>query len=138
MPLPASRSAGKKPCSRTLRSVSNEDGQAPVTRKPCTTGRTMRGIPKTPHILNVRENLRRGSVAGHRGAEAGHDDRAGDPDVSGDPQRRPGVVIEPGQDLGAGPVRERVMGEIGLPALRGELGLKAQARTTLAAWPGRG
>ena len=33
-----------------------------------------------------------------------------------------GVVVEPGQDLGAGPAGQRVVGEVGLPALAGELG----------------
>jgi hypothetical protein len=32
-------------------------------------------------------------------------------------QRVPGMVIQPGQDLGIGPAGERVVGEVGLPAL---------------------
>ena len=42
---------------------------------------------------------------------------AGDPVPGGDRQGVAGVVIEPGQDLGAGATGERVMGEVGLPAL---------------------
>jgi len=41
------------------------------------------------------------------------------PVVRGNPQRVAGMVIEPGQDLGAGPPGERVVGEVGLPALAG-------------------
>ena len=44
--------------------------------------------------------------------------------VGGDRQRVAGVVIEPGQDLGAGAVGERVVGEVGLPALVRLLGFE--------------
>ena len=40
---------------------------------------------------------------------------------------QPGVVIQPGQDLGAGPVRQRPVGEVGLPALVGLGGFEPQA-----------
>jgi hypothetical protein len=60
------------------------------------------------------------------GAELRYHDRAGDPAVRSDPQRVPGVVIEPGQDLGIGPIREWVVGEVGLPALVGLLGGEPQ------------
>lgn len=56
-----------------------------------------------------------------RGAELGDHDGPGDPAVGGDRQGQPGVVIEPGQDLGAAAISEGVMGEIGLPALVGQL-----------------
>ena len=42
-------------------------------------------------------------------------------EVKRDRQGIPGVVIKPGQDLGAGPIRERVVSEAGLPALVGLL-----------------
>ena len=50
-------------------------------------------------------------------AELGHDDRAGDAVVGGDPCRESGAVVEPGQDLGVGAgaavrVGESVVGEI--------------------------
>ena len=61
------------------------------------------------------------------GAELRDDDGAGDPAVRGDPQCVTGVVIQPGQDLGVRPVRERVMGEVGLPAFIGLLGGEPQA-----------
>ena len=53
------------------------------------------------------------------GAEGLQDGGAGDPGVGGDGQGVAGVVVEPGQDLGIGPVGERVVGEAGLPALFG-------------------
>ena len=43
------------------------------------------------------------------GAELGQDDGPGDAVVDGDSQREPGVVIEPGQDLGAGAVSEGIV-----------------------------
>jgi hypothetical protein len=50
------------------------------------------------------------------------------------------VVIQPGQDLGAGSAGERVVGEVGLPALVGHLGGEPEVRrlTTSAAWPAPG
>ena len=39
----------------------------------------------------------------------------------------PGVIVEPGQDLGSGPVGERVPVEVGLPALVRLLGLEPDA-----------
>ena len=56
------------------------------------------------------------------GAEGQQDGRAGDPVVRGQRERVAGVVVEPGQDLGIGPAGERVVGEVGLPALVGHLG----------------
>ena len=61
-------------------------------------------------------------MRGDGGAERGEDDRAGDPAVRGERERVTGVVIQPGQDLGVRPARERVVGEVGLPALVGLLG----------------
>jgi hypothetical protein len=55
------------------------------------------------------------------GTELGHHDGPGHPGMGGDPQRQPGVVIEPGQDLRAGAAGQRVVGEVGLPALIGQL-----------------
>jgi hypothetical protein len=45
-----------------------------------------------------------GAVRGDGVAEGGQDDLAGDVVVRSHRQGQPGVVIEPGQDLGAGPV----------------------------------
>jgi hypothetical protein len=56
------------------------------------------------------------------GAEGLQDGGAGDPGVGGDGQGAAGVVAEPGQDLGVGPAGERVVGEVGLPALVRHLG----------------
>lgn len=67
-------------------------------------------------------------MPGYRGAEGGQDDGAGDPVPGGDRQGVPGVVIEPGQDLGAGAAGERVAGEVRLPALVRQPGLKPQLR----------
>jgi len=64
-------------------------------------------------------------------AERGQHDGAGDPDVGGQVQHVPGVVIQPAQDLGigaraaAGP-GEPVVGEVGLPALVRLLGGEPQ------------
>jgi hypothetical protein len=43
-------------------------------------------------------------------------------------QGEPGVVIEPGQHLGPGPVRQRIVGEISLPALVRLPGFEPQIR----------
>ena len=59
--------------------------------------------------LNVRERRGRGPVAGAGGAEGGEHGRAGDPGVGGDRQGVPGVVVEPGQDLGVLAAGERVV-----------------------------
>jgi hypothetical protein len=76
-------------------------------------------------------------MLGYRGAEGGQHDGAGDPVPGGDGQGVPGVVIEPGQDLGAGSVCQRVVGEVRLPALVGQLGLKPQVgRLRPLAWLG--
>jgi hypothetical protein len=60
-------------------------------------------------------------VAGWRGwarsAEGQQDGGAGDAGVGGDGQGVAGVIVEPGQDLGAGAAGEWVVGEVGLPAL---------------------
>jgi hypothetical protein len=68
-----------------------------------------------------------GAVAGDGGAEGGQHDRAGHAVPGSEGQGVPGVAIEPGQHLGAGPVGERVMGEAGLPALVGLLGSEPDA-----------
>jgi hypothetical protein len=65
----------------------------------------------------VGERGGRGAVGGDGDAELGEDDLAGDPVVGGAAQGAAGVVIEPGQDLGARPVSQRVVREAGLPAL---------------------
>src|SRR6202167_3120082 len=59
----------------------------------------------------------RGAVLLAGGAEGQQDGRPGDPVVRGQGERVAGVVVEPGQDLGIGPVGERVVGGAGLPAL---------------------
>jgi hypothetical protein len=78
---------------------------------------TASGQPGGEHHAVAGQGRGGRAVGGHGGPEGGEHDRAGDPVVRGDGQGVPGVVIEPGQDLGAGPVRERVAGEAGLPAL---------------------
>jgi len=81
------------------------------------------------------QRRRRGAMGGDGSAERGDHGGAGDPVVRGEGQRIAGVVIEPGQDLGAGSAGEGVVGEVGLPALvrqfRGEPdagGLRALTR----------
>ena len=68
-------------------------------------------------MLNVGQRRGRSAAGGGRGAERGDHGRAGDPVVRGQGQGVPGVVIKPGQDLGARPVSQRVVREAGLPAL---------------------
>jgi len=68
------------------------------------------------------------AVGGNGGPELGHDSEPADPAVGGNPQRIPGVVIQPGQDLAISPVRERVVSEIGLPALVRQLSSEPQVR----------
>ena len=65
-------------------------------------------------------------MGGGGGAEGGQHDAPGDPQVRGHAQGVPGVVIEPGQDLGAGAVGEGVLGEVGLPEFVGLLGGEPQ------------
>jgi hypothetical protein len=89
---------------------------APAAREPGSEDQTVIG-----------QSRGRGAVGGGRGAERGQDGRAGDPDVGGERESIAGVVIEPVRDLGVRPVRERVVGEVGLPALVGLLGGEANA-----------
>jgi hypothetical protein len=72
--------------------------------------------------LNVGEGGGRHAVLRAGGAEGCQHVGAGDPDMSGDEQGVAGVVVEPGEDLGIGPASERVVGEVGLPALVRQLG----------------
>jgi hypothetical protein len=72
--------------------------------------------------LNVRQSRGRDAVLRDGGAELGHHDGPGHPVVGGDAQREAGVIIEPGQDLGAASIGERVVGEVGLPAFIRQLG----------------
>ena len=60
------------------------------------------------------------------GPELSDDGVPADPAVRGDAQQVGGVVIEPGQDLGVRPAGQRVMGEVGLLALVGNLGGEPQ------------
>ncbi len=60
-------------------------------------------------------------------AERFQHDRAGDRLVRRDPEGIPGVVIQPGQDLGITSVGQRPVREAGLPALVGLAGLEPQA-----------
>ena len=60
--------------------------------------------------------------------EGQQDGGAGDPVVRGQGERVAGVIVEPGQDLGVGAVGEGVVGEVGLPALVGHLGLEPDVR----------
>jgi hypothetical protein len=64
----------------------------------------------------------RGAVLLAGGAEGEQDGGAGDRGAGGERERVAGVVVEPGQDLGAGPAGEGLVGEVGLPALAGQLG----------------
>jgi len=57
--------------------------------------------------------------------EGGQHDGAGDPGVRGDVQRQPGVVVEPGDDLGVGAGGQPVVGEVRLPGLVGLFGGEA-------------
>ena len=64
---------------------------------------------------------------GNGSAELGEHDRAGDSDMRGHPQREPGAVIQPGQDLGVGAGSavgpgEPDVGEVRLPTLIGHRG----------------
>ena len=67
--------------------------------------------------------------------EAAEDGSSGDPPVSRDRQGLAGVVIQPGQNLhvGAGgtrPGREPIVGDVGLPALVGLVGLETNVGRT--------
>jgi hypothetical protein len=75
--------------------------------------------------------------AGDRGTERVDHDRAGDATVGGDPQGVAGVVVQPGQDLDLDAGAEAVVGEVGLPALVGLVGLESDIRrpgTLLRGW----
>ena len=76
---------------------------------------------------NVGEGGGGSPVPGAGGAEGFQDDGPGDPGVGGDRQRIPGVVIDPGQDLGFLPGGELPVDEIRLPALVGQLGREPDA-----------
>jgi hypothetical protein len=65
----------------------------------------------------VGQGRGRDAVHPARSAEGQQHDRPGNPGMGGDGQGVAGVVIEPGQDLGVRAVGERVVGEVGLPAL---------------------
>ena len=80
----------------------------------------------------------RNAMGGNGFPEGAEDDPSGDPAVGGDRQGLAGVVIQPGEDLGAGPVGEPIVGEVGLPALVGLVGLEANVGRTWAASSGRG
>ncbi len=75
------------------------------------------GEPGGEHHAVAGQRGGRDAVLGDRGAERLDHDRAGDRQVAGHPQGVPGVVIQPGQDLGVGAVGQRVVGEVGLPQL---------------------
>ena len=67
--------------------------------------------------------------------EAAEDGPSGDPPVSRHRQSLAGVVIQPGEDLhmGTGGTRRRhqpIVGEVGLPALVGLVGLEANVGRT--------
>ena len=66
-------------------------------------------------------------MLGAGGPECSQHGGAGHPGVGGQRKHEPGVVIDPGQDLGIGAARERVVGEVGLPALVRQLRLEADA-----------
>jgi hypothetical protein len=64
------------------------------------------------------------------GAEGVEHDRAGDACVRGDRECVAGVVVEPAQDLDVVAGRERVVGEVGLPAFVGLFGLETDVGRT--------
>jgi hypothetical protein len=66
------------------------------------------------------------------GGERCYHGPAGDAGVGGGVQQVPGVVIEPGDDLHVGAVREPEVGEVGLPGLVGLGGFEPDNR---GAWP---
>ncbi len=73
----------------------------------------------------------RGAVGGDGGAEGIHHDGAGHALVAGQAQYQPGMVVQPGQDLGigAGPAAgpgQPVVGEVRLPALVRQVGGEPQ------------
>lgn len=76
-------------------------------------------------------------MLGAGGAEGGEHDRGGDPGVGAHVQRVAGVVVEPADDLHVGGVDQPVVGEVGLPALVGLVGLEPQVGG-LGSFPGRG
>ena len=59
-------------------------------------------------------------------AELVADGLAGDRPVAGDGEDVAGVVVEEDQDLGVLPVGQAAVGEVGLPALVGQLGLEPE------------
>jgi hypothetical protein len=80
--------------------------------------------------LNVGQGRGRDAMGGNGLPEDVAHDRAGDPVVGGDREGVAGVVVEPAQDLGIGAGAcvgsgQPVVGEVGLPALVGLLGLEA-------------
>lgn len=60
------------------------------------------------------------------GAEGRDDSGTADVAVRGDAQQVAGVVIQPGQDLGVRPAGQRIVREVRLPALVGQLGREPQ------------
>jgi len=77
----------------------------------------------------VGQGRGRRAEAGHRGQEAVAHDRAGHGLVGGHVQGVAAVIVQPGQDLGVtsrcrGRAGERVVGEVGLPALVRQLCLE--------------
>src|SRR6516225_10518640 len=82
-----------------LRSVSNDGGQAPVTRKPRTAGRTTRANPETLNSLNVSEDLLRNPVRGQRPGQCLAYRPGGRPRHYLRAHDEPGVVVDPGHDL---------------------------------------
>jgi hypothetical protein len=85
------------------------------------------------HGRVVGEHLLREAVAGHGGVQAG-DDVAGFEDrPGGGASQQPGVVVGDVEDLGVAAVGQRPVGDVGLPALVGQVGLETGARTSGAA-----
>jgi hypothetical protein len=60
--------------------------------------------------------------------ELGDDDATIDAAVGSDPQREPGVVVKPAEDLGVAAIDEAVVGEVGLPRLIRQLRREAHIR----------
>ena len=85
-----------RPSAQTVpRSVSNDDGPEPVTRKPRTVGRTTRANPETLNSLNVSQDLLGHPEPGQRGGQGqAHRPASGPLGDSGD-NTEPGMVIDP-------------------------------------------
>jgi len=63
-------------------------------------------------------------VVAHRGSELVEHDPAAHTGVRGEPQQVAGTVVDPGEDLDSGAIRELEVSEVRLPALVREVGFE--------------